>query len=93
MVEKDEKTLVEAVENGDRLEMHECLLRKIADQLGCTDSGRDVAALSKQFVDVSEKIEGIKKNRPDKGRRTPLDSIRGKRAKKAPASRKPNAKD
>lgn len=85
------KGLIHAVMDGDPLQMFEQLRIELAKQIQLTDSGRDKAALSKQFVDVTEKIEQIKKNRPDENRRTPLDEIRSKRQKKAsPTKRKPN---
>lgn len=93
MSENDGKTLSGIVADGSKLEVYKLLQLGIARQLEETESGRDMAALVKQFVDVTEKIEQIEKNQPDKERRTPLDNIKGKRAKKAPASRKPNAKD
>ena len=93
MDEKPDKSLVDAVQDGDQLEMFESLRRQIADQIVSTESGRDMAALSKQFVEITEKIESIKKNRPDKERRTSIDEIRNRRQKKTPSSRKPNAKN
>ena len=78
--------LIEQTQKGDKLSMYKCLIVGIAHQLEQTDSGRDVAALSKQYVDLSERIEELESAASKQERRTPLDEIlsrRGKPPKKA----------
>lgn len=77
-----EVSLQEATQAGDRLLMLRTLRRYISRQIEGTESGRDMAALSKQFVDVSERIDEIEKSMPDKNRRTALDAARKKRKAK-----------
>ncbi len=72
--------LTQATKAGDELEMLLCLRLQIAKELDLCESGRDIAALSKQYMDVSERIRELKKLKP-KNRRTPLGDIR-KEAKK-----------
>lgn len=90
MSEDGYTTLAALAEGTDDLEMLKCLRLGIARQLEETHSGRDVAALSKQFVDLTREIRALEKARPKKDRRTALDEARSKR-KKAPAKRKPRA--
>ena len=77
-------------DGGDDLEMLKCLRLGIARQLEETCTGRDMAALSKQFMDVTKEIRALEKARPKTDRRTALDDARNKR-KKAPAKRKSGA--
>ncbi len=72
--------LTKATKEGDELEMLLCLRMQIAKELDTCESGRDIAALSKQYMDVSERIRELKKLKP-KSRRTTFDDIR-KEAKK-----------
>ena len=67
--------LTKATENGDELEMLVCLRLNLARELDMCESGRDIASLSKQYMDVSERIRELKKIKPKK-RRTTLDDIR-----------------
>lgn len=89
MADKPNPSLSDLVnEDGDELEMLKCLRHGIALQLEETDSGRDMAALSKQFMDITKEIRALEKSRPKPDRRTALDEARNKR-KKAPVKRKP----
>lgn len=88
MSDGEYKTLSDLVDGGDDLEMLKCLRWGIARQLEETESGRDMAALSKQFMDVTKEIRALEKSRPKPDRRTALDEARNKR-KKAPIKRKP----
>ena len=72
--------LITATQNGDELEMLLTLREKLASELDTCESGRDIASLSKQYMDVSERIRELKKLKP-KNRRTTFDDIR-KEAKK-----------
>lgn len=75
-------TLSALAEGGNDLEMLKCLRLGIARQLEETDSGRDMAALSKQFMDVTKEIRALERAQPKKDRRTALDDARNKRKKK-----------
>lgn len=86
----DHYSLSALADSGDDLEMLKCLRMSLARQLEETESGRDMAALSKQFMDVTKEIRALEKARPKPDRRTALDDARSKR-KKAPAKRKPGA--
>jgi hypothetical protein len=81
-------SLSNLVSEGDDLEMLKCLRLNIARQLEDTESGRDMAALSKQFMDVTKEIRALEKSKPKPDRRTALDDARNKR-KKAPTKGKP----
>ena len=76
--------LTDLTNQGDELEMLKCLRFGIAEQLEQTNSGRDMAALSKQFIDISARIAEIEKLKPKTNRRTPLDVAKKKRKKTAP---------
>ena len=67
--------LTKATQDGDELEMLVCLRLNLARELDLCESGRDIAALSRQFMDVSERIRELKKIKPKK-RKTPIDNIR-----------------
>lgn len=90
MPEDGYTTLAALAEGTDDLEMLKCLRLGIARQLEETKSGRDMAALSKQFMDLTKEIRVLEKAQPKKDRRTALDEARNKR-KKAPAKRKPRS--
>lgn len=72
--------LTQATENGDELEMLVCLRMNLAQEIDICESGRDIASLSKQYMDVSERIRELKKIKPKK-RRTTLDNIRSEAQK------------
>jgi len=57
--------MVDAVNSGDRREMLDALLMKIAETLDKTDSGRDVGALAIKFVDVLDRRD---ESEPDNGK-------------------------
>lgn len=50
------KNIVTAADAGDRLETLKALRHKLAEQLRDCESGRDVAALSRQLREVMEEI-------------------------------------
>lgn len=90
MPEGELVSLSTLADGGDDLEMLKCLRIGIARQLEETASGREMAALAKQFVDITREIRELEKTKPKPNRRTALDDARNKR-KKAPAKRKPRA--
>jgi hypothetical protein len=73
--------LMKATQAGDELEMLLCLRLNLAQELDICESGRDIAALSRQYMDVSERIRELKKLKP-KERKTTIDNIRAEASKK-----------
>lgn len=67
--------LTKATKDGDELEMLLCLRMGLAQEIDICESGRDIASLSKQYMDVSERIRELKKLKP-KSRRTTLGDIK-----------------
>lgn len=86
--EKRGYSLTEATETGDELLMMQTLRHYLAQQIERADDGRELAALSRQYADVTQRINALEKERPKPERRTALDEARSKH-KKAPAKRKP----
>lgn len=76
-------SLSRLAEGDDDLEMLRRLRVSIAIQLEETESGRDMAALSKQFTDITREIRLLEKSRGAQNRRTALDDARNKRRKRA----------
>lgn len=63
-------SFVDAVQSNDRRDALVALRDKIAATIDGTDSGRDIAALSKRLMEVMAEIDGL----PDGGgARSPLD--------------------
>lgn len=87
--ERPHTTLSELAQGDDDLDMLKCLRMGLARQLEETESGRDMAALSKQFMDVTREIRELEKLRPKKERRTALDVARNKRKKRPAGKPKP----
>ena len=61
MMEKAPGGLLEAVEGGNELEILRQTRRIVAEQLAACESGRDIAALSKQMQDLTAKIVELEK--------------------------------
>lgn len=93
MSDGEYKDLVQCTNEGDEITMLKCLRYGIARQLQETASGRDMAALAKQFVDITDRISRLEKAKPNPNRRTALNDARKKRKKKAPPKRKPGSSD
>lgn len=75
-------SLPQLTEDGDEIAMLKCLRLGIARQLDQTDSARDTAALSRQYMDITREIRALEKARPNPNRRTALDEARNKRKKR-----------
>lgn len=86
--EKHDYSLTEATDTNDELLMMRTLRYYLAQQIEHAQDGRELAALSRQFADVTQRINALEKSRPKPDRRTALDEARNKR-KKAPVKRKP----
>lgn len=63
--------LTDAVESGDKRAILLALQAITAETIENTTSGRDVAALSKRLIEISEKIEAL----PDPVDVNPLDEM------------------
>ncbi len=80
---RDRVTIANIAKNGSDLETLKALRQKIAETLDKSESGRDIAALSRQLQNVLEEIrdleaaEGIQKDRE-----SVLDQVRARRAKR-----------
>ena len=71
-------TFVEAVSSNDRRGALVALRDKIAATIDGTDSGRDIAALSKRLMEVMREIDAL----PDpESSVDPVEAMRKKRAK------------
>lgn len=70
-------SLHEVAQGGDRAATLMALRDEIAAQIDATDSGRDVAALSRQLTDVLMQIEKVA---PTKATGDPIDEISQRRA-------------
>ena len=69
MASRAQKTLLEQVRGNSRRAALEALRDKIARTIDSTESGRDIAALSKRLMEVMAEIDGL----PDGGgARSPL---------------------
>lgn len=70
-------SLPDSARSGDRLATLQALRDTLADQIAETDSGRDMAALSRQLTDVLKQIVDIA---PEKKAGDPVDEIAARRA-------------
>lgn len=71
-------SFVDAVQSNDRRDALLALRDKIAATIDGTDSGRDIAALSKRLMEVMREIDAL----PDPGAsEDPVEAMRRKRAK------------
>lgn len=72
-------SFVDAVKTNDRRQALVALRDKIAATIDATESGRDVAALSKRLMEVMAEIDSL----PDPEKRDdPVEALRKKRDKK-----------
>jgi len=69
-------SLPEAIESGDEYEILTATRRLVAKELSTCESGRDIAALSKQMQELTAKIAVLDKSRAKQGRRSSLDKAR-----------------
>lgn len=66
-------TLASAARSGDKLSTLKKLRDQIAMSIQDSDSGRDIAALSKRLMEVMDEIERLQ---PPPRKMTPLDKAR-----------------
>lgn len=75
--------ITEALADDDQLAALRALRNRIGRMLDASDSARDVASLTRQFIDVCDRItslEGGVAPKQQQGGGTPLDELRRKRA-------------
>lgn len=68
--------LSEAVASGDELLILKATRDLVAGQLEATESGRDMAALSKQMQELTEKISALERKRGTKQKTSALEKAR-----------------
>ncbi len=67
-----------AINDNDRMNALVALRAKIAETIDGTDSGRDIAALSKRLMEVMDEIDQLEKAAKEKS--TPMSKRKAKRA-------------
>ena len=73
---KKDKTLLEAAKSGNVLETLERLRDSLAETIETCESGRDMAALSRQLSQVLDQIEDVKRANAGKDdKEVPLNAI------------------
>ena len=68
-------SLLQAVENGNELEILKETRLIVAAQLDLCDNGHDLSSLSDKMMKISERITELEKQRKP-ARKTALDSVR-----------------
>lgn len=69
------KTLVEVADSGDEIALNKALRHKLAKMIDDSHSGRDVAALSRQLQQVTERINYLENIQKRENPETPLFKI------------------
>ena len=79
------KNIVTIADSGDRLETLRALRHKVAETISKSESGRDIAALSRQLREVMAEIEECSNGAPEdvKENLTVLEMVRAKRGQEA----------
>lgn len=71
-----QETLVDAVSSGDEMRILKATRELVANQLQSTESGRDMAALSKQMQELTARISELEKRQGTKKKQSALDKAR-----------------
>lgn len=71
-------TVLEAVQTNSRRKTLIALRDCLAKTIDSTESGRDIAALSKRLMEVEKEIDGL----PKEDTNSPLDKARTRRSKR-----------
>ena len=80
--------LVDTASSGDQLATLEMLRDEIARAIQDSESGRDIAALSRQLTDVMDRIDEIKRMETSKrSKDVPLNAILQRHAERRTASK------
>ena len=59
--------LTQACQRGDSLGIYKALREDMAEQLECTESGRDYAAIAKSLIAVQERIDSMPASKRKQG--------------------------
>lgn len=62
--------LTQACQRGDSLGIYKALREDMAEQLECTESGRDYAAIAKSLIAVQERIDSMPASKRKQGAAT-----------------------
>ena len=80
--ESDDTAISDAAREGNTLKMLEAMRDKLSTLIDRSTSPREVASISRQLLEVNDRIEKINKNRQNKEGENPLNVIRFNRAEK-----------
>lgn len=78
----DDTAISDAAREGNTLKMLEAMRDKLSTLIDRSTSPREVASISRQLLEVNDRIEKIKKNRQNREGENPLNVIRFNRAEK-----------
>lgn len=80
--ESDNTAISDAAREGDTLKMLEAMRDKLSTLVDKSTSPREVASITRQLLEVNDRIEKIKKNKQNKEGDNPLNVIKLNSAKK-----------
>lgn len=80
--ESDDTAISDAAREGDTLKMLEAMRDKLSTLVDRSTSPREVASITRQLLEVNDRIEKINKNRQNKEGENPLNVIKFNRAEK-----------
>lgn len=78
----DDTAISDAAREGNTLKMLEAMRDKLSTLIDRSTSPREVASISRQLLEVNDRIEKIKKNKQNREGENPLNVIRFNRAEK-----------
>lgn len=78
----DSTAIAEAAQKGDTLEMLKALRDKLSKIIDRTTSPREIASVTRQLMEVNDRIERIEKAKERREGENPLNIIRFNRAEK-----------
>lgn len=76
------KNIINFADQGDKIQTLKALRHKLAETIEQSDSGRDIAALSRQLREVMEEIETLERETSN-AKITALDRVRAKHGKES----------
>lgn len=80
--ESDDTAISDAAREGNTLKMLESMRDKLATLIDRSTSPREVASISRQLLEVNDRIEKINKNKQNREGENPLNVIKFNRAEK-----------
>lgn len=78
----DDTAISDAAKEGNTLKMLEAMRDKLSTLIDRSTSPREVASISRQLLEVNDRIEKINRNRQNKEGENPLNVIKFNRAEK-----------